>query len=212
MQGRNMVYNRSNADLLMVSLAKFFSHSEHLGLLGRIIRGSHRLSLRVIDWFVTNYSRTQNVLLSTSEDGPPLNVHLAYRSQLKAYSKQLFDPFRRRDRISFVGMDGTTIETTVGQLNFFRWAISHNIIDYIEKHVVAIENDMTSGGSETITTLVATCSNDSEVPCDPTLCTPDSAIDNTPDSCMQGCAETVSVQSMSPLLSQTFCRHTLRFD
>ena len=34
------------------------------------------------------------------------------------------------------------VVTTVGQLNFFRWAIKNNIIDYVQKNLITIENDM----------------------------------------------------------------------
>ena len=35
-----------------------------------------------------------------------------------------------------------TIVTTMGQLNFFQWAITHNIVDYIHKHYDIIDKDM----------------------------------------------------------------------
>jgi hypothetical protein len=50
---------------------------------------------------------------------------------LKSFSKKQFDPFRRNVRIDFEYEPGKTIETTVAQLNFFRWAISNKVIDYI---------------------------------------------------------------------------------
>ena len=34
------------------------------------------------------------------------------------------------------------METTIGQLNFFKWAIENKIIEYIENHYQIIENDM----------------------------------------------------------------------
>ena len=34
------------------------------------------------------------------------------------------------------------METTIGQLNFFKWAIENNIIDFIETNYQTIENDM----------------------------------------------------------------------
>jgi hypothetical protein len=34
------------------------------------------------------------------------------------------------------------METTIGQLNFFKWAIENKIIDYIENHYNAILADM----------------------------------------------------------------------
>ena len=36
------------------------------------------------------------------------------------------------------------METTIGQLNFFKWAIEYKVIDYIEENYQQIENDMNS--------------------------------------------------------------------
>jgi hypothetical protein len=38
--------------------------------------------------------------------------------------------------------ESQNIETTIGQLNFFKWAIEHNIIEYIHEHYSEIESDM----------------------------------------------------------------------
>jgi hypothetical protein len=34
------------------------------------------------------------------------------------------------------------METTLGQLNFFKWAIENRVLEYIESHYDAIERDM----------------------------------------------------------------------
>jgi hypothetical protein len=73
-----------------------------------------------------------------------MNVFHSYKSQLKAYSKRKFDPFCRRDRILFEIDEDHSVETTIGQLNFFKWAISNMIVDYIELHKDEIEYDMNS--------------------------------------------------------------------
>ena len=71
-----------------------------------------------------------------------MNVHHSYKSQLKAYSKRRFDPFCRRKRISFdLGTYGS-VDTTIGQLNFFRWAIDNLVVQYLQNHREEIENDM----------------------------------------------------------------------
>jgi len=62
--------------------------------------------------------------------------------KLKAYSKKRFDPFCRWDRITVPYKDGTHIQTTIGQLNFFKWAIENSVIDYIEQNYLNIEKDM----------------------------------------------------------------------
>jgi hypothetical protein len=49
----------------------------------------------------------------------------------------MFDPFCRYKRIKFQNMD-----TTVGQLNFFEWIISDEILDYIYTNTEQIQKDM----------------------------------------------------------------------
>lgn len=132
-------------DLLMSSLSKFYNQKANIQAIVKIIDGSSSISLRLIDWFVTNYSKKHNIVLTKNMNMNIIhfNVYLSYRSQLKAYSKQLFDPFRRRDRITFMyDNDSKSIETTIGQLNFFRWVIQNDILDYITKNIQDIERDM----------------------------------------------------------------------
>jgi hypothetical protein len=73
-------------------------------------------------------------------------VYLAYKAHLKAYSKKMFDPFCRWKRIQFMELN-----TTVGQLSFFEWAIQDEILDYLETHFDDIQKDM----DECSTTLQA---------------------------------------------------------
>jgi hypothetical protein len=103
-----------------------------------ILEGKSNLSLRLIDWFVTNYAKKYNVAYIT-KGGKHVIVYLSYKSHLKAYSKKMFDPFCRCKRIKFKGLD-----TTVGQLNFFEWVLSDEIIKYLEVHREAVHADMES--------------------------------------------------------------------
>lgn len=136
--------NVYNNDMLLLSLGKFYNVKTNIRRLVDVIDGSYSVSLRLIDWFVTNYSKKYNtIILKTVEnDVVHFNVYLSYRSQLKAYSKQQFDPFRRRDRMNFYYEKDKYVETTVGQLNFFRWVIQNNILEYIEQNSKDIEEDM----------------------------------------------------------------------
>ena len=74
-------------------------------------------------------------------------VYFDYKLKLKAYRKRRFDPFCRWDRISIPYKNGTCIETTIGQLNFFKWAIENKVIDYIYEHYDDIEKDMNTRNS-----------------------------------------------------------------
>lgn len=140
-------------DLLMVSLAKFYSTKSHMQQIIPIIEGKSDISLRLIDWFVTNFSKKNITIITSVIDNNLVhfNVYLNYRLQLKAYSKQQFDPFRRRDRIKFYYEKEKWIETTIGQLNFFRWVLQNKILDYIVSNMEKIESDMISSQKDSQT-------------------------------------------------------------
>lgn len=133
-----------NQDLLMVSISRFYSNKCHVQQILPILSGVSRISLRMVDWFVTNYSKKHNVTIVQMVHDHPIhfNVHASYRAQLKAYSKQQFDPFRRRDRIDFYYDRNQWIETTIGQLNFFRWMLQNQLIEYIDANFDVIEREM----------------------------------------------------------------------
>jgi len=94
-------------------------------------------SLRQIDWCVVNHTKTHKVVYM--KDNQPFEVNAEYKAQLKAYSKQLFDPFRRGDESVFIN----SVETSLCQLNFFRWAIPNKVLDYTMEHSADIEQEMT---------------------------------------------------------------------
>lgn len=133
-------------DLLMAQLTNFFKDPQNIQLMLPIIDGNSGISLRVLDWFITNYSKSNQVQYKLDNENE-FRVHKDYKSQLKAYSKKQFDPFCRRERILFyyncpITNESKYIITTVGQLNFFRWAIVNRIIQYINNNLQSIESDM----------------------------------------------------------------------
>ena len=141
--------------VLLTSLQKYYADNKNASKLLEILKEENKISLRIIDWFVTNYSKKNNIYYTIFETPTKkktfvpennkllkqFNTYHAYKSQLKSFSKKKFDPFCRRDRIVF-DCNGSDIETTVGQLNFFKWAIDNLIIDYIKNNYNDIENDM----------------------------------------------------------------------
>lgn len=131
--------------LLLMSLSNFYANKNEMERVAPIIQCKSKISLRLLDWFVTNYAKKKNVYISKAlPDGSTsfFNVYLNYRCQLKAYSKQHFDPFRRRDRIEYVYEKDKSVQTTIGQLNFFRWVLQNDVLDYIAEHATDIESDM----------------------------------------------------------------------
>jgi len=111
-----------------------------------IINGEHKVSLRLIDWFVTNYSKKFFTQLE-SKTRIKFKIYTDYKLKLKAYSKKRFDPFCRWDRIMIPYNDNSSIQTTLGQLNFFKWILENDILAYIENNIVEIEADMNKRSS-----------------------------------------------------------------
>ena len=140
-------------DLLLSNLVDFYSRNDYGNLrkMLAIINGESVISLRIIDWFSTNYAKKYYTVYSiTNRDDKAdrrFKVYTDYKLKLKAYSKKRFDPFCRWDRIDFPYRNGSSIQTTIGQLNFFKWAIENRIINYIEENYATIENDMNTRNS-----------------------------------------------------------------
>ena len=140
-------------DLLMKNLMVFYNteDNDNLDNMLRIITGESKISLRIVDWFATNYAKkyyTLYVIDQTVENvARRFKVYDDYKLKLKAYSKKRFDTFCRWDRISIPYKDGKCIETTIGQLNFFKWALENKVVDYIEKNYETIEKDMNNRNS-----------------------------------------------------------------
>jgi hypothetical protein len=133
-------------DFIVQNLQTFYNEPGNLEKITPILKGESPISLRLVDWFITNYAKKNNTsyMMGTKQ----FLVHFNYKRELKAYSKKLFDPFCRRDRIMFEALNQPSIMTTVGQLNFFRWFIEKKILDYIEENRTAIEADMNASIKE----------------------------------------------------------------
>lgn len=130
----------SQYTILMNKILLFYDNKDNIEQFTSIVKGESQLSLRVIDFFVTNYAREKEVIYQLP-DVKNFMVYYSYKSQLKAYSKKQFDPFCRRERI-ILFTENEEIRTTVGQLNFFRWAIKNNILEYICENYENIEDEM----------------------------------------------------------------------
>jgi hypothetical protein len=151
------IYNTQN-DLLLHKVLRFYHENdgENMDKMLAVINGTTSISLRIMDWFVTNYSKKHYTVYdlvgsaaaataTTAAATRPkrFKVYVDYKLKLRAYSKKRFDPFCRWDRINVPHKNGTTyIQTTLGQLNFFKWAIENEVLRYIHENYTAIETDM----------------------------------------------------------------------
>ena len=114
----------------------------------KIINSESIISLRVLEWVVTKSSKKAiNIKLSDNEY---YSINIMYKAQLKSYKKKNFDFFRRDRKFKYIYDKDTNkkVITTLGQLNFFKWALSNNIIDYVEKHYDQINNAMINYNKE----------------------------------------------------------------
>ncbi len=119
----------SKQDLILKSLCDFFEEPGNFTQLDDILSHKSGISLRNIEWFVTNYAKEKRTRFKTPT-GNDVDVHIAYKSSLGGYSKKFFDPFCRTERVQFKGFT-----TTVAQLNFIRWCIRNGILEYIKHEV-----------------------------------------------------------------------------
>ena len=143
--------------LLLESLISYYS--KNISVLTNIITQKNTLSLRILDWLVTNYAKKNNIVykIYTSSGETNFNIYLDYKNQLKAYSKKYFDPFCRRERIVInttnlswtiydennkLQRENTELITTVGQLNFFKWFIENKVLNFAIENIKLIDKDM----------------------------------------------------------------------
>lgn len=151
--------SQTQNELLLTNLLEFYKKNDHMDRLMQIINGESKVSLRIIDWFVTNFAKKNftvysipaknrcSTVINGEENMERFKVFHHYKLELKAYSKVRFDPFSRRERIMVPYTNDTCLQTTIGQLNFFKWGIENQVLEYIEKNYDEIEADMNSRNS-----------------------------------------------------------------
>lgn len=124
-----------------------------------IVGGKSKISLRLLDFFITRYANKYKIRFervnNTFIEGKPedrfdsridegFNVHISYKAQLKSYTKTYFDPFRRRKKFKYYFDKDHTLMlcTTLGQLNFFKWAFTNSVIEYVQANYATISKAM----------------------------------------------------------------------
>jgi len=133
----------SRSNTLLDSINSFYEDPKNSNHLFDILEKRGTVSLRNLEWFITNYAKKKNLTYKTT-DGKNFFVHCAYKSSLDGYSKKLFDPFCRSDKFIYtVPNSDKSFMTTVAQLNFIKWCIKNNIIDYIVENKQILKTQKT---------------------------------------------------------------------
>jgi hypothetical protein len=135
----NNTSSANATDLLKASLIKFFSKRENIDRFLPIINRTSPVSLRLLDYFCVNYSKSSQIVYMIADKY--FDVHSSYKNQLKMFSKKMFDPFKRNTRMT-IRWDNERYDTTLGQLCFFKWCLTHNVLDYVERNIAEIGEDM----------------------------------------------------------------------
>lgn len=144
----------SREDIILNSLNEFYKNNNKFNEIIKVITGKDIISLRVIDYFITNYCKFNNIKINN------INIYFEYKNMLKSYNKKFFDPFCRinvrnnTNKIIFKFDDNNIIITTIGQLNFFKWIINNNILYYIRQYHTDILNHMVNNKKNIINNII----------------------------------------------------------
>jgi basic membrane lipoprotein Med (substrate-binding protein (PBP1-ABC) superfamily) len=134
--------------LLKKSLFIFYKNKENLMKVVNVINKKTKYSLRILEWFCGNYSKKHDINYKLSNGKGMFNVYLSYKSRLDSYQKKQFDPFKRAhkgyEKFNIKYNKDESLETTVCQLNFFKWCIENEILEYVDKNIQKIKDHMNS--------------------------------------------------------------------
>ena len=140
--------------IILKSIENFYEITNNINKFLKVLNGQlenknnidiFTISIRLIDYFVTKYSKNNKICYKININNivQNINVYISYKQQLKIYQKKNFDPFSRGYRIPYF-LNDTCIITTISQLNFFKWFFTNGLYEYIIKHHSEIELEMNS--------------------------------------------------------------------
>lgn len=133
-------FSRKDEVLLSSVLRWFNQEQSRVQTFSDIIHHKNGLSLRIIDWLITNFTKSFSVAVES--EGLPRNLRKDYHKNLSAHNKKNFDPFARRRRIHIVLFGKEKRVSTIGQLNFFRWFLSKDLVGFLLENKLVIEKHM----------------------------------------------------------------------
>lgn len=124
--------------LIMEHILEFFSIDSNYDIMIDLVFQKNKVSLRVLDWFVTRYTRAVNVVLGS------VNVYHSYRQHMKCLGKKHYDPFCRKNKLLLVSKTPVEehVNTSCGQLYFIKWCIETGVVDYVSTNYDHIFSEM----------------------------------------------------------------------
>lgn len=131
---------------ILQRIEPFFTESVIRDILVPLVNQESGISLRALDWLVTNYSKKHNIVCKTRSNGL-FNIYHGYKVALTHFRRRNFDPFRRRTRIKVLVDGVAACESTIGQCNFLHWSFYNGVLAYAIDHAKDIETDMNSSSA-----------------------------------------------------------------
>ena len=152
----NNINITSQENNIIKSFEHFYQNNQNTYIFLDLISSKSVISIRLIDHFITKYSKTNKICYKINENNieQSFNVYSSYKQQLKTYQKKYFDPFSRGERIPYF-INDICIITTISQLNFFKWFISKKIYDYILSNQNSIDSEMNQKNRISINTKIS---------------------------------------------------------
>ncbi len=144
----------SGADkVLLESIIEYYNnHPDVIKKFISIVKRKNGMSLRVIDYLCTNFSKEHSIVIGTKDGHIPRDLNSDYQKNLNAYNKKYLDPFSRRHKIVITVSyeNGLSEEraSSIGQMNFFRWFFNNNIDQYLSSEKNKIEAHMKKSENE----------------------------------------------------------------
>lgn len=124
------------------ALVPFYTPARLRDLVVPFLRDEGVVSLRHLNHLVNHMAAAKGIAW-TMPDNTVVHLRDTYRAWLSAWTRRLFDPFRRYERVYFRSDDDDEWQaTTVGQLNFFFFAERFGVLTFARAHRDAIDADM----------------------------------------------------------------------
>ena len=123
--------NDEKKNEIPIEVTKYFNLSKFMLILP-IILCEDIMTMSAINYTVTNYTKDFSSYII--KDDKVLYIHKSYKRKLNNDGKDLFDPFCRETKFPYYYDDDKYVVTTVGQLNFYQWALEIGLLDYIREN------------------------------------------------------------------------------
>jgi hypothetical protein len=129
--------------LLMESVDKFFENKEYFQLMYDIITHNDKdgISLRLLEFMFTKFSKRYEIVIIVNSF--PVRLYDIYNQGLQMYGKAHYDCFKRHQRVVF-HKHGQELETTIGQMTFFRHIIPTGSLDFARMYLAELKAEMAS--------------------------------------------------------------------